>query len=144
MAAGKVWLWAAAVVVCVSCSASAAVITWGVNGGQWSEDANWIDGSAPGAGDEALFNIAGWLVRLDADTEIAGLTMGDAAEANKRLLVYGVNDAQDASFTLTTGAIENLSASWLDMAAHITAPLGGLTVATDAGPVQAIRPSMGV
>ncbi|MCP4633378.1 MAG: hypothetical protein GY855_10675, partial [candidate division Zixibacteria bacterium] len=58
-----------------------AQISWSnASGGNWSTGSNWTGGVVPGAADTALITLDGtYSVTLDADTTVAGLTLGGAS-----------------------------------------------------------------
>lgn len=121
----------ASVVLWTVLAANAAVTVWtgqGAGEDQWSNPDYWSAG-VPGAADTAQFGPLGYLVHFDGDTEIGGLELTEDASGS-RWLIYG-------QFTLTTSSLVNDSTAGtlLDLATDLTAPVGGLSVLANAGPI---------
>lgn len=121
----------ASVVLWTVLAANAAVTVWtgqGAGEDQWSNPDYWSAG-VPGAADTAQFGPLAYLVHFDGDTEIAGLELTEDASGS-RWLIYG-------QFTLTTSSLVNDSTAgtMLDLATDLTAPVGGLSVLANSGPI---------
>jgi len=101
---------------------------WGAGADQWSDPNCWSDG-VPGAGDTALFATEGYLIHFDGDAAMGGLAL-DPNASGGRWLILG-------EYTLTTGSIRNDSTddTVLDLATDLTAPVGGLSIVADGGPI---------
>lgn len=112
-------------------SASAAITVWTGNGAgedQWSNPDYWSAG-VPGAADTAQFGSLAYLIHLDGDTEIAGLELTEDASGSRWLIL--------GQHTLATSSIVNDSTegTLLDLGTDLTAPIGGLSVLANSGPI---------
>ncbi len=111
--------------------ASGAITVWtgqGAGEDQWSNPDYWSAG-VPGAADTAQFGPLGYLVHFDGDTEIGGLELTEDASGS-RWLIFGEH-------TLTASSLVNDSTAGtlLDLATDLTAPVGGLSVLANSGPI---------
>jgi outer membrane autotransporter protein len=122
----------AGVVLWTVLATNAAVTVWtgqGAGEDQWSNPDYWSAG-VPGAADTAQFGPLAYLVHFDGDTEIRGLELTEDASGS-RWLIFG-------QFTLTTSSLVNDSTAgtMLDLATDLTAPVGGLSVLANSGPIM--------
>ncbi|MDI9432684.1 MAG: hypothetical protein QM570_13290 [Planctomycetota bacterium] len=122
----------AGVVLWTVLATNAAVTVWtgqGAGEDQWSNPDYWSAG-VPGAADTAQFGPLACLVHFDGDTEIRGLELTEDASGS-RWLIFG-------QFTLTTSSLVNDSTAgtMLDLATDLTAPVGGLSVLANSGPIM--------
>ncbi len=127
----RVMLVVASVVLGSVMSANAAITVWSGNGAgedQWSNPDYWSAG-VPGAADTAQFGPLAYLVHFDGDATIAGLELTEDASGSRWLIL--------GEYTLTAGSIVNDSTAGtlLDLATDLTAPVGGLSVLANSGPI---------
>jgi hypothetical protein len=124
-------LMTACAVLWIALGANGVATVWtggGAGSDQWSDPNYWSAG-VPGAGDTATFTTAGYLVRFEGDSTIAGLEL-DPNASGGRWVIFG-------QYALTTSSIVNnsIAGTLLDLATDLTAPVGGLSVLAHGGPI---------